>query len=346
MAKSFTFKLFMWIFIALFASVVLAGGFIYFRLNQNIDTDKDIELIVEANQSVDAILRTLGDEGILSPSELMIPAIKLYFKLTNQKVFAGYYKFTSAMKNKDALTAIFRGLVCENKKVTFPEGITIQGFANILARELNISADDFVAAASNDSIIKAKAIPINNLEGYLYPATYRLNSSQSPKEILELLLRHQDKIWEAPEVQAKLAASKRTIHEVLTIASIVEAETPVIEERSRIAGVYLNRLRIGMRLQADPTVQYATGAKRRITYNDLEVNNRYNTYKFEGLPPGPINNPSKSSILAVLNPETHNYLYFVAVGDGSGRHNFATNFTQHKQFVVQYRKNRKNNQAK
>lgn len=128
-------------------------------------------------------------------------------------------------------------------------------------------------------------------------------------------------------------------HQVVTLASIVEAETPVLEERPRVAGVYINRLEKGMLLQADPTVQYALNKFSRLTYSDLNYDSPYNTYRYAGLPPSPINSPSKSSIDAVLNYEKHNFIYFVAKGDGSGLHNFARTYEEHLKNVSLYRKN-------
>ena len=128
-----------------------------------------------------------------------------------------------------------------------------------------------------------------------------------------------------------------TTHEILTLASIIEGETNIIEEMPRISGVYHNRLRRGMKLQADPTIQYLIpGEWRRVLFKDLEIDSPYNTYKYKGLPPGPINNPGKDAILAALYPEQNKYLYFVA--DGKGGHSFSKTFNEHSRKVIQYRK--------
>jgi len=134
------------------------------------------------------------------------------------------------------------------------------------------------------------------------------------------------------------------IHQILTLASIIEAETPVISERKRVSGVFHNRLKKKMPLAADPTIQYALGThKKRLLYSDLEVDSPYNTYKNAGLPPGPINSPSYSSIEAALTPEVHNYLFFVAKGDGSNTHNFAKNYDEHQNNRKIFNKNRTKN---
>jgi UPF0755 protein len=127
-----------------------------------------------------------------------------------------------------------------------------------------------------------------------------------------------------------------TPHQVLTMASIIDGETNKTEEMPVIAGVYYNRLRIGMRLQADPTVQYLIpGGWKRLIYDDLNIDSPYNTYKFAGLPPGPINNPGKEAIRAALYPQKHKYIFFVA--DGNGGHKFAESYTQHLRLVNEYR---------
>ncbi len=327
--------------IALLIVFVSIPGFVYMRLHQRLDKDSSVLINIERNQSVDKIIDELNENGILTPAFIMKPALKIYIKLSHRKVYAGSYKFAPESKHIDVFNAIIRGEQNNMVKVTFPEGMTVRQFAKIISKNLNIGEEKFIEIANADSIIKAKNIPINNIEGYLYPATYTFAANQSAEDVLFTLLDEQDKLWNNANFKSRLEQTGKSKHEILTLASIIEAETPVIEERRRIAGVYVNRLNQNMRLEADPTVQYATGEKRRITYADLDVNHKYNTYRNYGLPPGPINNPSKESIDAAMNPESHNFLFFVAVGDGSGRHNFSTNFTQHKRYVGEYRRNRR-----
>jgi len=152
-------------------------------------------------------------------------------------------------------------------------------------------------------------------------------------------LKHHQDIW-TTENEEKLKNSGLSKLELLTIASIVQAETPLESELETVAGLYLNRVKIGMMLQADPTVQFALGDKKRLLYKDLEYDSPYNTYKYAGIPPGPINNPGKAAILATLNPEKHNYLYMVAFGDGSGSHYFAKTVREHNNNVIKYKKAR------
>lgn len=186
-----------------------------------------------------------------------------------------------------------------------------------------------------------------SLEGYLYPDTYRLPAEDA--DVTDLLRRQLDQfatvvmpVWQAAQDGG---ATQLTLHEVLTLASIVEREAVVDEERPMIAGVYLNRLAQGMKLEADPTVQYAMGYQADTglwwkvpVYLEeyARVDSPYNTYKVTGLPPGPICSPGIKSIRAVLEPAAHDYLYFVALPDGSGRHAFAQTFDEHLENVRKY----------
>ncbi len=191
--------------------------------------------------------------------------------------------------------------------------------------------------------------PGATLEGYLAPDTYRLIAENATT--LELMKRQldafRDRVMPLYREAVTAGRTKLTLHEVLTLASIVEREAVVDEERPTIAGVYLNRLARGMKLEADPTVQYAMGYqadsglwwKAPVYLEEYgKVESPYNTYKVKGLPPGPICAPGLASIEAALAPQTHDYLFFMAKGDGSGRHSFARTFDEHLKNVEEYRK--------
>lgn len=193
--------------------------------------------------------------------------------------------------------------------------------------------------------------PGATLEGYLAPDTYRIPAEGATT--LDLMKRQldafRDRVMPLYRDAVTNGTTKLTLHEVLTVASIVEREAVIDDERPTIAGVYLNRLARGMRLEADPTVQYAMGYqadsglwwKAPVYLEEYgAVESPYNTYKVKGLPPGPIAAPGLASIEAVLNPETHNYLFFMAKGDGSGRHSFAQTFEEHLKNVEEYQKGR------
>ena len=212
----------------------------------------------------------------------------------------------------------------------------LRQFASIAQAKADIDSVEFMAYCQSDTVLRRYGV--EHIEGYIMPDTYNVFWKHNPQELVERLLTAQNKIWSNYEAEARRQGRSR--HEILTLASIIEAEAVVAKERKRIAGVYMNRLQRNMKLDADPTVQYAVGGKKRLLYADLQSDNPYNTYKFKGLPPGPINSPSAASIEAALFPEKHSFLYFVAKGNGSGEHNFSTNYAQHTHYVAQYRKNR------
>jgi UPF0755 protein len=168
------------------------------------------------------------------------------------------------------------------------------------------------------------------------PGTYWFYQHSQAREIINQMVDHFHNFM-ADSLRQQAKKLGYSIHDVLTLASIVKGETNDVEEMPTIAGVYYNRLRIGMPLQADPTVQYAQpDGWKKLSYHDLKIDSPYNTYKYTGLPPGPINNPGKNAILAALYPDSNKYLYFVANGEGG--HNFSKTYSQHLKKVRQYRR--------
>jgi UPF0755 protein len=220
--------------------------------------------------------------------------------------------------------------------VTIPEGYAIADIAPLLARTLGVE-EDSVLAATRDSTLREKLdVPTPTLEGYLFPDTYSFPDGTTGRAAVEAMVRRFEQVWQ-PEWNEKLQQMALSRHDIMTLASIVEKEAKLPAERPVIAAVYLNRLRIGMRLQADPTVQYALGRHAsRLFYKDLRVDSPYNTYKYPGLPPGPIASPGEASIEAALYPANVPYLYFVAHPDG--HHEFRQTFSEHSQARAQIRR--------
>ena len=318
--------------------ILLPAIYLGVKLNQKIDTQGEVIVNIPGNTSLNGVVNILNRNNIFKPSPVFKPFLKLYSVILKEKLYVGTYKFSTENTNYDIVRAIFTGKQRYIVKVTYPEGITLKEFAAITAKNLGIDADDFIEYAKSDSLLKAFKIPAKTPEGYLMPNTYFFYWKEPVANVVNKLLTLHQTNWNE-KFRDLAKKSVWTKHEILTLASIVEAESPVATERPAIAGLYLNRLRIGMRLEADPTVKYALGGKKRILYKDLEVESPYNTYRNKGLPPGPINSPSLSSIASVLNPDKNNYLYFVAVGDGSGTHNFARTYSQHLQNKAKYKKN-------
>lgn len=250
----------------------------------------------------------------------------------------GVYQFRRGDGAKTILQALRDGRVL-TVKVTIPEGFTLIDIGVLLEERLEIPADSFLARARDTAQLRDLRIPAPTAEGFLPADTYHLPAGIDAGEALRLLAAHLDNIWD-PAWDSILTATGRTRTEVLTLASIVEGEAAVDDERPVIAGVYSNRIRLGMPLQADPTVQYAiqlaTGSRKPRLFNrDYEFPSRYNTYLHPGLPPGPVGAPGRKSIEAALQPADVPWLYFVA--SGGGRHTFTRTYGEHLRAVARAR---------
>lgn len=222
-------------------------------------------------------------------------------------------------------------------RIVIPEGWDLRGIAPRLAEAAGLPADSVLSLLMDPAAAERYSVPGPTLEGYLYPATYVVPLGSSLDTVLRELTGRYRRVW-TPERRARAEALGMEEREVVTLASIVEKEAKVWEERPTIAGVYHNRLRRGMRLEADPTVQYAVGEhQRRLLRRHIEETaaDPYNTYRNAGLPPGPIASPSTGAIDATLNPAEHDFLFFVARLDGS--HVFTRTYAEHLREVARYR---------
>lgn len=217
-----------------------------------------------------------------------------------------------------------RGLV---RSVTIPEGLAIVQIADLVGKALDVPPDSVIAAARDTALRRRLDVPTPLLEGYLFPATYAFPEGTAPAVAVSEMVRRFEQEWD-PKWNARLTELAMTRHDIVTLASIIEEEAKLPAERPIISAVYHNRLRIGMALQADPTVQYARGVHaERVTFRDLEIDSPYNTYKYPGLPPGPISSPGGESLRAALFPTKADYLYFVAYPDG--HHEFRRTLDEH-----------------
>ena len=255
----------------------------------------------------------------------------------------GYYRFEAGARNWDILRKIRSGQQ-DPVRVAVPPGTRPAVLAAVLRRDLDIDSTAFVDALRDPELAAELETDTTHLFGYMRPNSFDIYWTTDARGAVKRLKREWNQFW-TDDMQRKADALGLTKEEVITLASIVEWEARRPEERPRIAGVYLNRLlgrtRVGrMRLQADPTVQYALmrqdgGRMRRLLFADYEFPDPYNTYRIDGLPPGPINNPSESSIRAVLDNEEHDFLYFVAKGDGT--HTFSRTLREHNNAANAFR---------
>jgi len=249
---------------------------------------------------------------------------------------AGEYRFDKPASPAEVLRRLARGDVYVIQ-VVIPEGSNIFDIAAILEAAGFGSASEFVRyARSNTMLIRELAPAAPSLEGYLFPSTYAFRRKATVEEIARAMVLQFRKTWESLDTAGK------PVHDTVTLASLVEKETAVAEERPRVSSVFHNRLRAGMKLDCDPTVVYGSilaGRWRGVIYrSDLDHPNLYNTYRHAGLPPGPIANPGKASLQAALSPESSDYLYFVAKPGGSGEHVFSATLGAHKAAVAAYRR--------
>ena len=251
---------------------------------------------------------------------------------------AGYYEFESGASNRELLNRIRRGEQTP-LRLTIPPGVTPDRVARAFERDLEIDSAAFRAALRDDALLADLGTDSLHLFGSMLPETYFFYWGVSAEQAVRRVREEFERFF-TDDMRRAAEQLNLTVDEVVRLASIVEWEARLDEEKPRIAGVYLNRLRRGMPLQADPTVQYALmqhdgGPMRRLLYRDYEFEHPFNTYLYAGLPPAPINNPSPSALRAVLDAEDHDYLYFVA--DGSGGHTFSRTLREHNRAAASYR---------
>ncbi|MBQ4280334.1 MAG: endolytic transglycosylase MltG [Rikenellaceae bacterium] len=248
----------------------------------------------------------------------------------------GYYRLEKGMGYGELINRLLSGAQTP-VRVTFNNVRTVDRLAGSVARYLEADSASFAAALTGDSLVRALGFTPQTFIAMFIPNTYELYWTTTPEAFAGRMRKEYDRFWNKHrEERREELGLTRT--EVMTLASIVYEETKKNDEMARVAGVYINRLRQGMPLQADPTVKFAVGdvTLRRILHKHLEVNSPYNTYKYAGLPPGPICMPSIRAIDAVLSPEAHDYLYFCARDDFSGYHNFARTLAEHNRNAQAY----------
>ncbi|HED11003.1 MAG TPA: endolytic transglycosylase MltG [Caldithrix abyssi] len=268
--------------------------------------------------------------------------------IKNKKLFTYFVKYLGYEKklragvfavpgnlNHYQMVEYLIGARAERYKITLLEGWSLKEIAAYIGKKPGLSAERFLELAHDPAFIKSLGLDVPALEGYLLPETYFLEYNIREEQLLKILVGKCLEIFKSDSARRAMINIGLNRHQVLTLASIVEGEALLDAERPIIASLYLNRLKRHMRLQADPTIQYIKeGPPGRLLFKDLEIESPYNTYLHYGLPPGPINNPGKKSILAVLFPEKTNYLYMVAVGDGS--HTFTTRLKDHLKAKAQF----------
>lgn len=312
-------------------------------------SEEIINVQIPIGSGLDSISTALEKNGIIKNAKIF----KYYAKFNNESDFqAGDYNLTKAMTFDELIQSLKTGKVYRKPvfTLTIPEGLTLQQIGTIVEKKTSHSADDFFKLVTDNAFVDRMMMKFPNLlteevkgenvryalEGYLYPATYPFfDENPSLEKIVEDMLTATESNV-APYYEL-LEAEGKSVHWLLTFASLLEEEATAQTDRAIIASIFYNRLEANMPLQTDPTVLYALGShKDRVLFEDLEVDNPYNTYKNLGLPPGPIANAGKTSIEAVLDPSKTDYYYFLA--DKTGENHYSKTYEQHLQQIDEFLK--------
>ncbi len=320
--------------LVLFVLILGMGVYAYYNLPYD-DRMRPVQLVVPEGATLDQTAGLLEDRGVIRFSLVFARMARIMGK--DRSIRAGEYSLHSSMSPREILQMLCRGEVVLHK-VTVPEGFTVKQIATLLEKRGFASREEILAESRKVGFIKAFGFEGDSLEGYLFPDTYHFAMGLPPGEILKAMLQRFHSVY-GPALRAKQAENGRRLHEVVTMASIVEKETSSRKEMPLIASVMVNRLRVGMPLQCDPTVIYGIeGFDGNLTREHLRTPNPYNTYLNKGLPPGPICNPGLDALKAVLYPADTAYLYFVSKNDGT--HLFSPTLKEHNRAVEKYQKRR------
>ncbi len=311
---------------------VVAGAWVLYRLNQPYKGFSDPVFIEFARgTSTRSIAAVLADKGVIEQRWLFLAARGMRRDANLQ---AGEYKFEKPASPLEILGRLARGDIFY-MELLVPEGFNMYDIAAAVGKLGTMRPETFLAAAGDPAMIRDLDPNAPSLEGYLFPNKYRIYRHTTAQQICRMMTGEFRTQWKALNTSANL-------HDTVTLAAMVEREARLPEERPIVASVFDNRLRIGMKLDCDPTTVYAALLENRyrgtIHRSDLENRSPWNTYQHAGLPPGPIANPGLGTIKAVLTPAETHYLYFVAKADGSGGHNFSESLVQHYAAVANYQR--------
>ncbi len=297
-----------------------------------------VTVTIPAGATLDAAVDSLAANHVITHPG----SFRLYATLRGLggSLKSGVYLLRQDESWSDVVAALERGRGVE-QRFTVREGLRLVEVADLAQARLGISRDSFVAAAQDREVLAGLSVPAGtpSAEGYLFPTTYLLPSRIGARELVRVMTHQFTQQW-SPEWQGRLDTLGFSRHQLVTLASIVEAEVRYDPDRPFIAAVYRNRLQRGMRLEADPTVSYAFGRRlKRVWEKNLAVRSAYNTYLHAGLPPGPISQPGRASLAAALYPADVPFLYFVAQPDG--KHIFSATYAEHEAAIARVKQLRR-----
>lgn len=321
---------------ALILCIVVAGAGFWFHRYATMPvgvSETPVTVLIKPGQSFSEIVTQLQNAGIVRHAKRF--RWLAYLSRDERRVRAGEYLLRASMSPGAVLDTLVRGK-CLLHEVFVPEGTTVFKIGQILEGAGLVSLEAFLERTSDPDFLKDLGVGGDTFEGYLFPETYRFTKGISAEHITRKMVFQFRSVF-TPAWTARARVMGLTVHEVVTLASIVEKEAATAGERPLIAAVFFNRLKRGMRLESDPTVIY--GIKDfdgNLTRKDLETLTPYNTYQITGLPPGPIANPGRACIEAVLYPAEHPLLYFVSKNDGT--HHFSRTLAEHNAMVDRYQR--------
>lgn len=332
-------KIFKWtLLVALFLVLIWVSWFTYEFSSVPKGSPEIVTFEVKTGETAKDIAKNLEELGLIRSGRAFVLGYRLFY--SGESLKAGEYTIQLPLSPKNILFALSEGKV-KLYPVTIPEGLTRREIAQHLESTLSIDREEFLKLSDDVSLISDLDPEAKNLEGYLFPETYLFPKDPDAEIIVVTMIAQFRKVFKETwrERAAEVGMSMR---EIVILASLIEEETSLPEERSLISGVFHNRLRIGMKLDCDPTIIYVLKEEGRfedrLRTNDLKLDTSYNTYLYGGLPPGPIDNPGKDSLEAALYPAEVNYLYFVSKNDGS--HHFSRTFREHQNAVNKYQRTR------
>ena len=315
------------------AAAALGGGLLFYNINYSVPAigPNPAEVRVEPGDSLVSVTRKLREQKVVTNGWFF----SLWARLrgAEKRIHQGLYRFDSGVTPREVLERLITGKGVFHS-VTIPEGLTVKEIADLLDKMQIADKETFLTEAANPSLLANFGLQDKGLEGYLFPSTYHFTPATAAKDIIIAMAEQFRKVSQ-PVLAQRPSSIRLTSHQILTLASIVEKETGVQEERELVSAVFHNRLKQQMPLQSDPTVIYGIkDFNGNLTRKDLQDANPYNTYRITALPPGPICNPSVASIKAALQPANVPYLYFVSKNDGT--HLFSETIEAHNRAVKTY----------
>lgn len=326
-------KLFL-LFILLFGIVLFLPKYLDSPVNSS-GKDVMVEFKVDNGETLRCVIKRLKAENLIRSETYAL----VYAKWKNYSIKTGIYEFSRSFTTHKILALLVRGGREETIKITIPEGLTIKKTAHLFEATGLFTAEDFIKVANDEKLLKECGFPFKTAEGFLFPDTYLLTKKNDAKDALKMMLKN---FLNKVSLVSNFPKDSEEIYKKVCLASIIEREYQLDEEAPIIAGVFINRLNIKMPLQSCATVEYIITEiqgkphPKRLFWEDIRLENDYNTYIRQGLPPSPIANPGLVSLKAACNPKKTDYLYFRLVDAKAGRHAFSTNVRDHNKIGNAY----------